>query len=105
MSDGYYVYKNSELTISFKIQNGGWDINNIVLTNNKTGNKVYGSGYWHKVNMNGVDDDYSGPEGWYEFQTSNCNYSFDGSYTKIVLEKYDCKTNSADRSYNLLRAN
>lgn len=93
MSDGHYTFKNTELTLSFTIAEGGWKINNILLINTTNGKKENATGEWFKVNMNGVDEDYSGPEGWYQFQTDQCNFEFDEATNKLVLQKYDCAQN------------
>jgi hypothetical protein len=93
MSDGIYSFKNSELTLSFKVDGDGYDIYNVILTYHSNGQKEYGTGQWFKVNMNGVDPDYSGPNGWYQFQTSRCNYSFNETTNKLTLEQYDCTQN------------
>ena len=101
MDNGNYVYKNSDFTLSFTIENGGWEISNIILLNNKTGKKEKGSGIWFKVNRNGADADYSGPDGWYQFQTSKCNFSFDEPTSKLILQQYECVTTSRDMSFTL----
>jgi hypothetical protein len=104
MTDGNYTYKNTELTLSFTIAGDGWEIYNIVLTNITNGRKENATGEWFKVNMNGVEEDYSGPEGWYQFQTDNCNYDFNEATNKLVLQKFDCAKNPGDsREYTLIR--
>jgi hypothetical protein len=104
MTDGNYTYKNAELTLSFTIAGDGWEIYNIVLTNTTNGRKENATGEWFKVNMNGVEEDYSGPEGWYQFQTDNCNYDFNEATNKLVLQKFDCAKNPGDsREYTLIR--
>ena len=103
LNNGNYTFKSSEFTLSFTISNEGWDVTKVVLVNNKTGQKEYGSGEWFRVNRNGADADYSGPDGWYQFQTSNCNYSFDEPNSKLVLQQYDCAKNRKDMTYTLTR--
>lgn len=104
MSNGSYKFKNADVTLSFTVENGGWDISNVVLIYNANGHKEYGSGEWFKVNRNGADPDYSGQDGWYQFQTSKCNYSFDEPTSKLVLKQYDCVVNRREMTYTLTRA-
>lgn len=103
LNNGSYTFKSAELTLSFTISNEGWDVSKVVLLNNKTGQKEFGSGEWFRVNRNGADADYSGADGWYQFQTSNCNYSFDEPNSKLVLQQYDCAKNRKDMTYTLTR--
>ena len=103
LNNGSYTFKSAEFTLSFTISNEGWDVSKVILLNNKTGQKEYGSGEWFRVNRNGADADYSGPDGWYQFQTSKCSYSFDEPNSKLVLQQYDCVTNRKDMSYILTR--
>lgn len=104
LNDGNYTFKSADFTLSFTISNEGWDVSKIILLNNKTGQKESGSGEWFRVNRNGADADYSGPDGWYQFQTSKCNYSFDEPTSKLVLKQYDCIVNRREMTYILTRA-
>lgn len=104
MNNGNYTFKSAEFTLSFTISNEGRDVSKVILLNNKTGQKEYGSGEWFKVNRNGADPDYSGQDGWYQFQTSKCNYSFDEPTSKLVLKQYDCVVNRREMTYTLTRA-
>lgn len=90
MSDGNYTFKNADFTLTFTIASDGWEMNDVVLTNMKTGKKENAIGEWFKVNMNGADADYSGPEGWYQFQTTKCNYDFNVTTNKLILKQFDC---------------
>lgn len=90
LSDGNYTFKNADFTLSFTIASDGWEMNDVVLTNMKTGKKENAIGEWFKVNMNGADADYSGPEGWYQFQTTQCNYDFNVPTSKLILQQFDC---------------
>lgn len=103
LNNGNYTYKNADFTLSFTISNDGWDVSKVILLNTKTGQKENGSGEWFRVNRNGVDSDYNGPDGWYQFQTGKCNYSFDVPTTKLVLQQYDCVGNRRDMTYTLTR--
>jgi hypothetical protein len=104
LNNGNYTFKSADFTLSFTISSEGWDVSQIILLNNKTGQKEYGSGEWFRINKNGVDEDYSGPDGWYQFQTGKCNYSFDEPTSKLVLEQYDCVVNRREMTYTLTRA-
>ncbi|MFM8431574.1 MAG: hypothetical protein ACKOA1_02155 [Bacteroidota bacterium] len=103
MNDGRYVYSNSEITIEFTITDSGWDLPSVKVIDNQTKKIITGKGYWHKVNMAGVDEGYDGPEGWYEFQTQSCNYSFDEPKGNLVLQQFDCKNGQSDKQRTLTR--
>lgn len=90
MSDGNYTFKNADFTLTFTISSDGLEMNDVVLTNLKTGKKENAIGEWFKLNMNGADADYSGPEGWYQFQTTKCNYDFNVPTSKLILRQFDC---------------
>jgi hypothetical protein len=60
-----------------------------------------GSGEWFRVNIHGADPEYDGPLGWYQFQTTNCNYSFNEPSSELVLSKYDCKNGEPEAEYTL----
>jgi hypothetical protein len=77
---GRYSYTNGKITLSF---------------NDK------GSGEWFRVNIHGADPEYDGPLGWYQFQTTNCNYSFNEPSSELVLSKYDCKNGEPEAEYTL----
>jgi hypothetical protein len=104
MEDGNYTYANSEFTLSFTIGEDGWEIFNIVIMDNANGDFEEGTGEWFKVNMNGADEDYEGPEGWYQFQTDNCKFDFNEAIDDLYLNRFECNQDpDASSSYTLLR--
>jgi hypothetical protein len=73
--DGTYFYGNVNKNISLKVSNGGEDIK--VTLETKKGEHITeekGSGEWFAVNLNGADEDYDGPEGWYDVYMGDNNY-------------------------------
>lgn len=90
MEDGEYTYSNSEIILMFTIGGGGWEIYDIVLVKTSTDDSMGGTGEWFKVNMNGVDEEYSGPQGWYQFQTDDCRYDFNEANDELRLHQFDC---------------
>jgi hypothetical protein len=90
MEDGHYTYSNSEIILMFTIGGGGWEIYEIILIKKSLDGLTGGTGKWFKVNLNGVDEDYKGPEGWYQFQTNDCRYEFDEANDELRLHQFDC---------------
>jgi hypothetical protein len=103
MNDGKYKFANNEITLSFTITDEGFQIKEINITNNTTKKILPGEGEWFKVNLNGVDADYNGPEGWYQIQTAECNYEFNVPSNKLTLSQYDCKKGLKEKKYQLLK--
>ena len=101
MQPGDYTFTNNEYEFKFTISDGGWVISSIQIDGTK---EVLKDGYWRRVNMNGVDEDYDGPEGYYEFQTDQCNYDFDMPINnKLTLSSFDCKNSSKNKTIVLYR--
>ena len=87
--DGNYFYGNVNKDIILEVSNGGENI--IVIIETKEGDyiiKEEGSGEWFAVNLKGVDEDYYGPEGWYDI------YMGDDNYVEIELEEYNDKVST-----------
>ena len=101
LNEGIYRYANDHILLSFRCADSGWILSDVVVTNKKTGSTVTGAGEWFKINMNGVDPDYSGPEAWYQFETKECFYEFDEPSEKLVLRE-GCGTAEA-KEYVLQR--
>lgn len=101
LNEGIYKYANDLISLSFTCADSGWILSDVVVTNKKTGSTVTGAGEWFKINMNGVDPDYSGPEAWYQFETKECFYEFDEPSEKLVLRE-GCGTAEA-KEYVLTR--
>jgi hypothetical protein len=85
LSEGQYTYSNNDLSLSLTISDGGWAISKATITRNLTGKTITGAGEWFKVNMNGADEDYKGPEGWYQFENSECFYEFNEPSNELKL--------------------
>ena len=84
----YGALKYQDFVFTVSIGGIGWDIESIQFNKRE---EVLKDGYWRTVNMNGVDENYDGPTGWYEFQTDQCNYSFDEPQNgRIILHRFDC---------------
>jgi hypothetical protein len=60
---------------------------NIIITHAATGKSVTGFGEWLKINRNGVDADYSGPDGWYQIEANGCDYEFNEPGDKLELSE------------------
>jgi len=103
LGDDIYRYENDLVSLSFNSSDNGWILSDVVFTNKKTGIIMTGAGEWFRVNMNGVDEDYSGPEAWYQFETKECFYEFDEPSEKLVLRE-GCGTAEA-KEYVLNRVN
>jgi hypothetical protein len=99
ISEGKFTYSNNELSLTFTTIDGGWGLSDIVITYKNTGKTATGVGEWFKVNMNGADPDYSGPEGWYQFETTECYFEFNTPSDTLLLME-GCK-NMADKKYEL----
>jgi hypothetical protein len=93
LDDGSYKYTNNEITLSFKIEENGWKISNITLTNNVSKKTLTGTGNYMKA----------GSIFWYQFQTTECNYDFDVPISMLTLSQFDCKNGKKDRKYVLTR--
>lgn len=83
--EGNYHYANDEIILTFVTIDGGWGLSDVVLTHTKTGKSASGVGEWFKLNMNGVDPDYKGPEGWYQFELNECYYEFNEPTETLIL--------------------
>jgi hypothetical protein len=97
--DGYHHYTNDSIYVMFLISDYGRSMDTVVIHNRITGAIEKGSGYWHGLNLNGVDADYNGPDGWYEMHTNRCYYELDKPETSIepmIIHKFDCKNGEKD---------
>jgi hypothetical protein len=103
LEDGNYSYSNKEITLNFTISEVGFTISNIVVTNTILGKKYNGSGEWFQVNPKGVDPNYQGPFGWYQFSTDECNYDFEVPFNELILNQFDCKNGSASVKFKLVK--
>lgn len=99
LNDGHHHYTNDSIYVMFLISDFGRTMDTIVIINRITGAKDQGSGFWHGINLNGVDPDYDGPDGFYEMQTDRCYYELDkpeSSIQPMILRKFDCKDGEKD---------
>ena len=104
LEDGIHYYTNDDLRVDLNITEGGLTIESVIILDRNTGEKQEGTGVWHKINLQGADDGYDGPEGFYEFQTNECNYEFDAPFEitdKIILSQFDCLNGKASLKYTL----
>jgi hypothetical protein len=91
LKDGKYTFSNDEITFSFDISDYGWVISYAKIIIKKSNNTYIGKGEWFKVNTNGMEEDYSGPLGWYQFQIDDCAFEFDEPVdNSIFLGASDC---------------
>jgi hypothetical protein len=102
MDDGEYTFSNDKVTLKLTVIDDGWTISTVTLTNNMSKKTSKGTGEWFKVNPNGVDEDYQGPLGWYQFQTTDCNYDFEVPKEKLILNQYDCSNGQSKDEYTLI---
>ena len=118
LSSGTYVFKSGDPNFHweeyynygplkyqdfvFTVSIDGWDIKSIQFNERE---EVLKDGYWRTVNttmMATLDEDYDGPFGWYEFQTNQCNYTFDEPQNgRIILQRYDCIEQCDDQTIGL----
>jgi hypothetical protein len=103
LANGNYTYSNNDITLKFSISNNGFAMSNIVVTNTILGKKYNGSGEWFQVNSKGVDQNYQGPFGWYQFSTVECNYDFDVLANELILNQFDCKDGSTSKKFKLTK--
>jgi len=103
MDDGQYTFANDKVTLKLTVIDDGWTISSVTLTNNTSKKTSTGTGEWFRVNPNGVDEDYQGPWGWYQFQTADCNYEFDVPKDKLILNQYDCTNGQQEVEYTLIK--
>jgi len=101
MKDGKYKFSNEEITLNFTTSEEGSNITEITLINHKTNKTITGEGEWFTVNENGADASYDGPTGWYQFQTSECNYSFDIPKNNLILSQYECQNGLTEKEFVL----
>jgi len=87
LGEDSFNYTSNEITLSFTTTDNGWSMENIVITHAATGKSVTGFGEWFKINRNGVDADYSGPDGWYQIEANGCDYEFNEPGDKLELSE------------------
>jgi hypothetical protein len=86
LEDGKYSYSADGFTLHLEVCDDGWEICNMGIVYLEEDWASDLTGEWFKVNMNGVDDDYDGPEGWYQVEDSGTYYEIDFvSSTTITL--------------------
>ncbi|CAN5915503.1 hypothetical protein BH11BAC7_BH11BAC7_26270 [soil metagenome] len=89
--DGNYIYNDSKgVACNINVSQSGFAIS-VVL---KDGNNTYkGTGTFR--NEHG--------QGWYEFQTPECNFEFDVPNDSIIISKFDCKSDEGGKKYVLVK--
>jgi hypothetical protein len=93
MDNGSYSYANNEITVNFIIVDDGWAISGITMTDNATKKTIKGTGEYRNA------EDIEG----YEFQTTDCNYSFDIPTNNLILEQYECSNGGKEKKYTLTK--
>jgi hypothetical protein len=102
LGEGHFIYSNEQLSFEFDLIDNGWTIEKTLLKNKLNGAEETGAGEWFKVNMNGMEPDYNGPDGWFEFSSPNCAYTFTLNIDSDTLYlKNEC-SNSQFPSENIL---
>jgi hypothetical protein len=77
LDNGKYSFSSEAFTIHIEVCEDGWEICNMKVTDGPETLANYLTGEWFKVNMNGVDDDYDGPEGWYQVEDNGIYYEIE----------------------------
>ncbi|MDC3253247.1 hypothetical protein OAU25_03240 [Crocinitomicaceae bacterium] len=104
LHDGAHFFTNDDIRVDVYLSEDGWTIESVKVLNRKTGETEQGVGLYNKVNMNGVDENYDGPNGFYIFETEYCLYNFDAPIEaggNITLSVFDCKNNVKDNEFKL----
>jgi hypothetical protein len=96
LNPGDYTYHNNEVILKFTVEDGGMTLKNLVLVYINSKTIEMGEGSWFMVNMRGADPSYSGPSGWYQFQTENCNFDFNEPGPQLTLSRFSCQNNNED---------
>ena len=102
--DGNYYYSNSKQDIVLNVTDVGQKID-LVITKRycKECASVVGKGEWIYINLKGADENYEGPNGWYDIKIKNkyVELEFDDFSDKIY--NYETirvpKINSIDGVY------
>jgi len=93
MADGQYTFSNDEVSLELNITGEGWTIATATLTNKTSKKTLTGKGeYRHANNFE-----------WYDFQTTECNYSFEIPTNNLVLEQFDCKNGKPASKFTLTK--
>jgi hypothetical protein len=95
LSDGKHVFTNEKgmtCTIS-TFENGTQVAVNLNLGKEYSGKVIKAKGEWMRVNMNGVEPGYKGPEGWYQVSDGNCSMEFESPQEQLKINLNDCKEN------------
>jgi hypothetical protein len=68
--DGRYAFTDEySMDVAIEFTENGETISNVNINDGPDVVASNGTGFWFKVNMQGVEEDYNGPEGWYQFET------------------------------------
>jgi hypothetical protein len=96
LNDGKYFYKNEKgVSCDLTVTNGGFNISVILNMGTVEPNVKY-IGKGELRNTHGTK--------WYEFQSPECNFSFDIPTETMTLEKFDCKNGAESVSYTLKKS-
>lgn len=79
LEDGLYTFTDGDLyTLDVQICDGGLTICSFNFMHDQNTIDYTESGEWFQVNLNGVDENYNGPLGWYLVYTEETTYEFEG---------------------------
>ena len=82
--NGKYTYSNKDITLKVSVFEYGEEISIVIINNYSKQEIMECESYWHSINMRGVDEDYDGPDGFYE----PCDYDFELSESYLILSMY-----------------
>ena len=83
--NGEYTYSNKDITLKVTVFEYGEEIS-VIINNHSKQEIIECEGYWHSINMNGVDENYDGPDGFYD--PSGCDFDFELSESSLRLSMY-----------------
>lgn len=97
LDDGVHLLSNGEgIRLKVEICDVGYEVCGFQITNGSEVIVSNGSGEWFSVNMNGVEEDYDGPDGWYQIDTK------DGGYYELERNEGRKFSLTGDRNIELI---
>ena len=94
LDEGAYYFVGESHYVEMSIEDGGWSIASVTVIDMESGTRETGSGSWHDINLEGADENYDGPDGFYEFETEYCFYDFNAplEYGEMVeFNRSECE--------------
>ena len=78
LENGSYTFTDGGYySLDVEICDGGWSVCSFHFKHDENTIVFVESGEWFRVNPNGVDDDYDGPDGWYQIVTEEETYELE----------------------------